>query len=285
MAPYDRAVQSDAEVLDWLRAEYNAPFSGWDFSYIQGRTVDLHALPQPWSYDDLAVQVMRGAASVLDVDTGGGERFASLLEAAGTAVRAYATEGWPPNVPLARNRLTPFGVKVVEVGASPLPFPDQSLDVILNRHGLLQPSEYYRLLVQGGTAITQQVGSETNRELVEALAAKAGVNREFIGLIVERWDAAVAAQLCERAGLEVERVEEYRWTHRFLDAGAIAWYLKAVPWTIEGFSVDGYAAQLLRLHRQIEREGFFDTTFHQFLVVARKPMSGRVPAGDVRPEQ
>ncbi len=260
----------DAEVLEWLRHEYAAPFEGWDFSYLDGRCVEIRTTEKPWSYDDLCVEAMRSATSVLDVDTGGGERFSSFLEAVDRPVRACATEGWGPNVPIARERLRPFDVEVIEAEKGPLPFAAGSFDLIINRHGLFESADCFRLLRAGGTVITQQVGSDTNREFVAALALPPDLAE---GPANERWDASVATALCGSAGLVVDRAAENRYQNRYLDAGAVAWYLKAVPWTVDGFSIDTHAERLLDLHRRIERHGHFDTTFHEFLIVARRPIT------------
>lgn len=111
--------------------------------------------------------------------------------------------------------------------------------------------------------------------MVAALAAAPGINREMAGgqSSSDRWCAEAAARRCVECGLDVEQALEHRFVNRFLDAGAVAWYLKAVPWTIENFSIYSHAHRLLELHRRIEREGFFDTTFHEFLIVARRPVS------------
>ena len=49
------------DVLEWLRQEYSAPFSGWDFSYLDGRCVGVRENEKPWSYDDLCIEAMRSA--------------------------------------------------------------------------------------------------------------------------------------------------------------------------------------------------------------------------------
>jgi hypothetical protein len=65
MRPYDVLV---AEALD-------APFLGWDFSWLRGRS---HQAEPSWSYDGRVRQLTGGATSLLDLCTGGGELLASL---------------------------------------------------------------------------------------------------------------------------------------------------------------------------------------------------------------
>ena len=64
-----------------------------------------------WSYSARAAELMKQSSSVVDLDTGGGERFLKLREH--WPQKVVATEHYPPNFKLATERLTPFGAKVV----------------------------------------------------------------------------------------------------------------------------------------------------------------------------
>ena len=44
--------------------------------------------------------------------------------------------------------------------------------MVINRHGDFNPDEIYRVLKPGGLFITQQVGAENDRELVELLCGQ-----------------------------------------------------------------------------------------------------------------
>src|SRR5437899_3274814 len=96
----ERGPKSDDEVLAWFQAEYDKPFAGWDFSYLSGRR--HHLGDKPWDFETLVLERLATATAVLDVDTGDGRQFAELLLKSGFHGRASATEGYPPNVPLAR---------------------------------------------------------------------------------------------------------------------------------------------------------------------------------------
>ena len=106
---------------------------GWSFDV---NMVNLGP-PAPWDYDERALSLLSGARVVVDMGTGGGERFSRLCDGyRGTAV---ATEGWPPNVPVAAARLAPMGVQVVHASGLRLPLADGSIDLVLNRHEELDP--------------------------------------------------------------------------------------------------------------------------------------------------
>ena len=79
---------------------------------------------------------------------------------------------------LCKEKLLPLGIDLRECSdASRLPFADASFDLIINRHGDFCPVEIRRLLRPGGLFITQQVGSDNDRELVEAVLP--GIERPF----------------------------------------------------------------------------------------------------------
>jgi len=59
-------------------------------------------------------------------------------------------------------------------------------------------------------------------------------------------------------------------TYRFFDVGAIAWYLRCIPWQIPGFSLEEYGERMELLHEMIEERGFLDFVSHRFYLVAQK---------------
>jgi len=103
-----------------LVAEGSAvPVDGWDFSWFAGRATEERP---SWGYARLMGERMATAGRALDLQTGGGEVLATMPRAPEVLV---ATEGWPANAALARERLAPLGGTVVDLGEDdPLPFPD-----------------------------------------------------------------------------------------------------------------------------------------------------------------
>lgn len=147
----------------WQEEEAQAHIHGWDFSPIQARFEEEHDLP--WDYRRLVQESLRDDMALLDYDTGGGEFLLSLGH---PPERTAATEGYPPNVRLCRETLLPLGVDFRECAdPSRIPFPGGSFDLILNRHGAFDPAELFRLLRPGGLFLTEQVGEDNDRDLVE----------------------------------------------------------------------------------------------------------------------
>jgi len=92
---------TDNELLEYLENEESREFEGWDFSYLEstGRTREF---PLRWNYWNVVKEKMDGVTSLLDMGTGGGEFFSSLVP-----LPAYtcATEGYKPNLAVAKKRL------------------------------------------------------------------------------------------------------------------------------------------------------------------------------------
>jgi SAM-dependent methyltransferase len=202
--------------------------------------------PLPWDFKELVAKRARKAEDMLDLGTGGGEWLADLADRPSHTV---ATEAWAPNVPVARERLAPLGVDVVHVEGAPdnvrqgrsetrgaLPFDDGSFDLITSRHESFVATEIARLLRPEGIFMTQQLGDGLYREFGELLGAEPPRQ--------QAWCLPLAVEQVRRAGLSVQDSAEGRADVTFADVGALAWYLRMVPWTVPDFSIDGYRDRL-----------------------------------------
>ena len=242
----------------WKSEEDRAHIKGWDFSHIHGRYEEADA---PWDYGEIVRSVLRDDMKLLDYDTGGGEFLLSLGH---PYENTAATEGYPPNVKLCGERLTPLGIDLRECNdAEHIPFSDGSFDIIINRHGDFHPPELARLLKPGGLFVTQQVGSENDRELVEAVLP--GTEKPFPHLNLREQRAGFID-----AGFEILREEEAFGPIRFYDVGALVWFARIIEWEFPGFSVDRCFDRLLKLLETIDRGGCIAGTTHRYLIVAKK---------------
>ena len=247
----------------WKSEENAAHMKGWDFSHIRGRYEEEDNLP--WDYEKIIRSFLTDGMKLLDYDTGGGEFLLSLGH---PFENTAATEGYPPNVSLCKERLLPLGIDMRECSdASRIPFGDESFDIILNRHGNFDPPELKRLLRPGGICITQQVGSENDRELAEAVLP--GVEKPFPHNHLKEQREAF-----EEAGFEILQAEEAFCPIRFFDVGAFVWFARIIEWEFPGFSVEKCFDRLLQLQDTVEREGMISGTTHRFLIVAKKPEGG-----------
>ena len=244
--------------FDDLVAEGAAvPVDGWDFSWFRGRATEQRPT---WGYARLVGERMATSRRALDVQTGGGEVLAGIPEAPPVLV---ATEGWPPNVALARQRLSPLGAAVVEVGEdTALPFAAGSFDLVVSRHPVIvRWDEIARVLAPGGTYLSQQVGAGSVRELTDFMMGPQPVSP------ARSPDRAVAAATA--AGLDVVDVRAEALRMEFFDVAAVIVFLRKVIWIVPDFTVERYRERLRALHRKIEADGPFVAYSQRFLIEAR----------------
>ncbi|MGI5895845.1 MAG: class I SAM-dependent methyltransferase [Oscillospiraceae bacterium] len=245
---------------EWI-AEEQATFSGWDFSHLDGRWNEKHL---PWDYPSLVRKYLSPEHRLLDLGTGGGEFLLSLGH---PMQNTCATEGWLPNYHLSCKRLAPLGATVVHANGRevPLPFDDAQFDVIHNRHGAYTAGEILRLLKPGGVFLTQQVGGENNQALGRALFSN--YQAPFPGFCLESERTQFAA-----LGFELLESGETVFPIHFYDVGALVYYAGHIPWEFPGFSVEHCFSALLELQQKVEQQGYFETYWHRFFMVLRKPV-------------
>jgi SAM-dependent methyltransferase len=246
----------------------SAPFSGWDFSWLAGRSTTK---PLPWSYSRELARRAEAASSMLDMGTGGGERLSRLSPRPQMTV---ATESWPPNVPVAAARLRPLGIPVVQDEAAPenmdqdgmedgrLPFSDGAFALVANRHESFLAAEVSRVLSPGGTFITQQVDYHSNDVLYRLLGLE----------VPEQPDSwlPLARQQVLDADLTVQATARGEECQDLRDVGAVVYFLRIVSWAIPQYSLDSYVDQLRAAHETPE---IWPVRLRQqrFLLIATKP--------------
>ncbi|MBO4484968.1 MAG: methyltransferase domain-containing protein [Lachnospiraceae bacterium] len=255
----------DTERIEKLRKEWEdeekiAHIHGWDFSHIHGRYDEEDDLP--WDYRQIIDEYLTDDMKLLDFDTGGGEFLLSLGHPYGNTA---ATEGFPPNVELCKETLLPLGIDFKPCDdESNIPFANNSFDIFINRHGSFDPKEAYRILKSGGLFITQQVGGQNDRELVEMVLPDVPRSHPELELSVQR-------KCFEEAGFDIIRGEETFRPIRFFDVGAFVWFARIIEWEFPGFSVEKCFDRLLKMQETIDRTGAAEGTIHRYLIVARKP--------------
>jgi SAM-dependent methyltransferase len=246
---------SQALLDQWTR-DAAAPFEGWDFSHLRTRMVEAEP---DWDYLALARAAASRSHDILDVATGGGEVLSTLGPFPG---RATATEGYEPNLSAARRRLEPLGVAVFQANtASGMPFADASFDLVLNRHGGFGPEEMHRVLKRGGVFLSQQVGGDNLADLVAQFGARPQWPDHGLDRIAERFRGL---------GCIVTRAEQWRGPVTFSDVGAIVYFLKAIPWVVEGFDVTRHLGALEALERRSLAGRPLRFTCSRFLIEAKK---------------
>ena len=247
---------SSVALLDQWTRDAAAPFQGWDFSYLNGR---MDQAEPGWNYLALARSAVSRSHDILDVATGGGEILSTLGPFPG---RVRAAEGYVPNVAVARRRLAPLGIEVFQANtASGMPFDDASFDLVINRHGGFRPEEMHRVLKPGGVFLSQQVGGDNLADLAADFGAPQTAPDNTLGRVTERFRSL---------GCTITRADDWRGAVTFADVGAIVYFLKAVPWVVQGFDVATHLAVLEALERRRAAGAPLQFTYTRFLIEARK---------------
>ena len=238
---------------------------GWDFSSLGKRWTETRPT---WDYRARVRSLMRRADSMLDMGTAGGE---FLSELGPLPAETFATEGYPPNVPVSKRRLGPLGVEVVQTLSQDntknpqlgsLPFKTDCFALVINRHESFVADEVYRVLKPYGRFLTQQVGSGNLAELNELL----GAGPPGSGT----WNLEVATKQLEASGFKIEENRTASIESNFKDIGAVVCCLKAIPWQIPDFTVPSYLNELRRLDGFIRAKGGLKIRGTRFLVEASK---------------
>jgi SAM-dependent methyltransferase len=245
------------ELQSYLESEYEKKFSGWDFSYLESK---MEEKPLPWNYRMILENYFKKAEVVLDMGTGGGEFLDSFKD---LPKKIYATEGYKPNIEIAKSRLKKRNVIVKEINEDNiLPFENNFFDLIVNRHEEYSISELYRVMKKNSTFITQQVGGLND---VDINACLGNENVEYFD-----WCLVKAMHELEKNGFLIEERKEIIGTTRFYDIGSIVYYLKCIPWQIEDFTVKKYIDKLEIIDRNIKKDGYKDFINHRFYLIAKK---------------
>ncbi len=246
-------------IRNWKTEEQIAHIHGWDFSHIDGRYSEDTVFS--WDYRKVIGRYLTPDKKLLDIDTGGGEFLLSLGH---PYENTAATENYPPNVQLCKETLLPLGIDFRQAdGNGELPYPNDSFDVVIDRHGDFNPAEIYRVLKPGGILVMQQVGAENDRELVELLCGN-------VPMPFPEQYADKAGEKFRSAGFSILRQEECFRTIRFYDVGALVWFARVIPWEFPGFSVDTHLEKLLQAQHILEEAGCIEGRTHRFLIVAQK---------------
>ena len=248
--------KKDKLIQQWKKDE-KAPFQGWDFSYLKGR---IKSEEPNWDYKSIAKKLIIKSGSVLDMATGGGEIFSEILSVS-RPKKTIAIEGYKPNVSVAKKNLKKYNVKVVYADENKkLPFKDEEFDLVLNRHGGFNINELKRILSTGGVFCTQQVDSRDLKDLKRKFRAKPKWEFNTLPIVMKQ---------LKRCGFKIIKANKWKGKTIFKDVGALVYFLVAIPWIVDGFSVNKHQAILEKFQKRIENKGRIEFTIRRFFILAK----------------
>ena len=236
--------------------------SGWDFARVR-----WDRDPTPWQYDDVVRRYLARESDVLDIGTGGGEVFLGMAVHFGSGI---GVDRDPGMIQVADGNRHAQGIRHVSfatMDARELRFPDNTFDVVLNRHCFVDASEISRVLTRGGVFVTQQVARRNTLNILEAF----GWTPESFG---EGWWQPIAglASSFRDLGCRIEAQAEYDVSYWFRDVPSLVFWLKAVPLP-EPFDPAKHWEAVRAIIAQYSTDRGIQTSEHRELLVARKPWS------------
>jgi SAM-dependent methyltransferase len=240
-------------------AESVGNLSGWDFAQVRDERG-----PMPWEYVDVARRTVSATDEVLDIGTGGGERFLTL---APHFRRGTGTDISPDMIAQARRNASAQRVDNVEwqvTDGHRLAFADGRFDVVLNRHCRVDAAETVRVLRRGGTFITQQVARRNTLNILAAF----GWTPESFGADWFQPVEGLAAEF-ERLGCRVVARGEYDVRYWFLDVESLLFWLKAVPLP-EPFDLEVHWQGVRRILNKHRTGRGIETNEHRELLIVEK---------------
>lgn len=259
MKTEDRRATALAQIAPFV--DRARSFSGWSFE-------DLHVTPiepskflhknTPWDYVALARDRALRSQRVVDLGTGGGEIYERIV--AGVPARFVASEEWHVNAPVARRRLQPLGVDVINASSERTPWAAASFDLVLSRHEAIVPKEIVRILRPGGVFLTQQVAREQWQELSAFFPERAVFPDHEVDY----------RQSLEDAGMAVT-VERHAWRAAYETLGEVAFMLLVAPWEVPGFDAVRDIDRLLDLEDVCGSSRGIVLTLSRYLMEAKKP--------------
>lgn len=239
-----------------------APRHGWDFSRMR---VDRD--PAPWDYREVVRRYLRPADHVLDVGTGGGERFLELAPHFGSGI---GIDPDPAMIDAAReNTPTPLAETVsFQVGrADALPVPDAAFDLVLNRHAVVDVAEALRVLRPGGYVITEQIGAQNTFNITTLFGCGPGMGG---ARIPPDQEIPALADACQERGCAIVSYGTYNVRSYFQDAASLLFWMQALPMPGD-FDIEEHWRQVDYLLTEYATPRGTETNEHRELLIVRAP--------------
>lgn len=233
---------------------------GWDFARVRDARD-----PVPWDYLDVVRRYLFPGSRVLDVGTGGGERFMALAADYGYGVGVDIAPQMIRDAATIRRASGSERPAFAVMAAESLGFAAASFDLVLNRHSDVQVPEVVRVLRPGGVFITQQVGARNTANICQALGCGPGGQ---YAAEPDQDGAALAAQFSQ-AGCTVVARAEYDVPYCFCDVESFVFWLKAIPMP-EDFAMARHWEQVARLITTDSTPRGIMTNEHRELLIIRK---------------
>lgn len=224
---------------------------GWDFS-----SMNTQRQPVPWDYMDIVALYLNSKDHVLDIGTGGGEKFIKLSPLFKSGIGIDID---PEMVIEAKKNGKETHNIAFYQDSDHLENTEDKFDVIINRHASFDLKAVFNHLRSGGYFITQQVGEKNMLNMKKALN------------IVS--DTAICKEDIEKSGLKLLAFMEYNVQYIVNDVESLIFWLQALDMLHADFQGGKILNDVKLFNRMlmgnVDERGFI-TNEQRFLVIAQK---------------
>ena len=233
---------------------------GWDFSRVREARE-----PVPWNYIEVVRRYLEPEHRVLDIGTGGGECFLAFAPHFGTGVGIDLDLKIIETARRNTSQTLQDDVSFRVMDGVALDFPDDTFDVVLNRHAPVFVEEIVRVLRPEGVFITQQVGPNNTCNLCEVFGCRPG--GEYEDDPSQR--PSVLEEVFCRHGCEIVCRAEYDVRSWFLDIESFIFWLKAVPFP-EDFDIERHGREVEEILERFSTPRGIETNEQRSLLITKK---------------
>ena len=241
----------------YIKIQDKVHMIGWNFEQLSG---DIGEESLPWDYISIVKENLNKEDMFLDMETGGGEILKEIFL---DPNKTYVTEGYEPNYLLCLEKLLPLGIKVFNInGEDSMPFSSNTFDLVTNRHGSYNLKEIYRVLKPGGLFITQQVGSNNNLPLREAVLSTKVKDKEHTidKLIQESSEGGFYLLYQNHASPKM----------KYKTMFSVIFMASIISWEFPNFAVENNYNSLNRVEEIIKENGYFESYENRFIAIMQK---------------
>ncbi len=225
---------------------------GWNFS-----SMKTWRAPVPWDFLKEVKKYLKPTMDVLDIGTGGGERFIQLSDIYKSGM---GTDVDPAMIDIARKNAQAVDNVEFIVSSDKLTKIEKNFNIILDRHAPFDLTAIFNHLKPRGYFISQQVGEKNMLNIKKVLEQKYDI-------------PIITKDEVQKSGLRIVTFQEYDVEYVVKDIESLIFWLKALDMLHADIATDKVIdnVEILNaiLKGNVDKRGFV-TNEHRYLVIAEK---------------
>lgn len=232
--------------------------NGWDFSKVKFVSEGVQ-----WDLYREVTKACKKSDIWLDIGTGGGEAILSIAESALLLVGIDQSAGMIETATKNCAKSGTANVRFLKMDAENLEFPDGFFNVVSCRHSEFFAKEIKKVLMKGGTFLTQQVNENDKSNIKEAF----GRGQAFgvkAGTLKHRYMTELSA-----AGFSDIQSFEFNVTEYYQTAEDLIFLLKHTPIIPDFGRTEADFQKLQHFVKENQTEKGIRTNSERFIIIAK----------------